>query len=75
MRVGNFLVMRYAVLIGYSSGRRIVSLATRCTTLADALDAATRYRQRHGGAYWIARVGATAFTPVRRAHTRARLTK
>ena len=63
MRLGNFLVMRYAVLIGYSHGRRIVSLATRRTTLADALTTAHAYQRRFpGAAFWIAHVGQRAHT-------------
>lgn len=60
---GAFLVMRYRELIGYSRGRRIVTVAARCPTLAAAL-----WRARREGAWvWIARAGAPANVAVTRA--------
>lgn len=59
MRTGRYLVMRYAVILGYSSGRRWISVATRADTVDDAIAAAVRLHQRSpDAAYWISAVGA-----------------
>jgi len=54
---GELLLMRYAPIIGYSGGRRAVTVAARCWSVAHAVQ---RAQNMGGGPYWIARVGKAA---------------
>lgn len=55
----NYLVMRYAPMIG-RDGRRFVTVAARCYGLAGALEEAALFRQRTSAAFWIVKPGQPA---------------
>jgi hypothetical protein len=64
---GRFLVMRYSTVIGYSGGRKIVTVAGRRSTLPDTIHFASMIRQHTlsnraypQGVYWIAETGKPA---------------
>jgi len=69
-QVGRYIVMRYATVIGYSNGRKIVTVAGRRSSLDDAITLAMWIRHSQlsnrtypQAAYWIAEVGKPAHGP------------
>lgn len=57
MKNGQYLVMRYATLIGRADGRRIVSVASRHRRLVTALHAVGTCGP---GSYWVVEAGKPA---------------
>jgi hypothetical protein len=56
-RLGDYNVMRYGEIVGYSTGRKVVSIATRRPSLVLALEAARQYqRGMPTSRFWIAKV-------------------
>jgi len=64
---GDFLLMRFAPIIGYSGGRRLVTVAARCWSVAHAHG---RAANMGGGPYWIARANQPAHVSVRQSRKR-----